>query len=1095
MKKKSDLRRNKKISWIKKLFRFMKLTSLFILLSVMSVFAGNTYSQTKTVDLNMEKTTIKEVLSRIEDQSNFIFMFSNDVVDVNKKVSIKVHGQKIESVLNKLFDGMGINYTRNGRIIVLSGAQGKYSTSALQKHPVSGKVTDSSGAPLPGVTVVIKGTTTGTITDNKGNYSLTSIPYNATLLFSFVGMKIQEIVYNNQPAINVTMTIDAIGIEEVVAIGYGTMKKSDLTGSVASVKGKELSDFSTSSVSQALQGRSAGVNVQQNSGAPGASVQIHIRGTNSIQGSNNPLWIIDGFPGSEGMLNASDIESVEILKDASATAIYGSRGANGVILVTTKRGKAGKTKVDYQGSYSVQTVRKKLDLMNANEYAQLYNIFWENTTGSEYFTQDEIEGLGEGTDWQDQIFRSAPIHNHSLTVSGGNEKTKFSVGTSYFDQSGIIKKNDYRRIVLRSNLNHEISKKFNVSFNTILSRTDDNPTDDSSVLLAALSAAPTVGPYDDNMDYVDLNDVYAFSPDCLNNPEAYFNEVSKKHVNNRVSASLAFTYKPINGLSIKISGNVSNSDYRSDDYTGVDYPKSSGGASIGTSRALQLNSNNIITYNKTVDEIHKISVTGGFTYEESTSKSLSASGSEFLSDATKTYNIGSAGTIGIPSSSYSNWILMSYLGRINYSYKNKYLATVSFRADGSSRYSEGDKWGFFPSGAIGWRISEENFMKDIDFISDAKIRIGYGETGSTAISPYYTLDMLSSGKALFENGLYTYFAPGTRLPGDLKWETTAQSDFGLDVGFFNNSFRLTADYYIKNTRDLLNTVQLPTSLGYRTTIKNIGEISNKGFEFQLDANILNQELKWDISANISFNKNKVIKLYEGQDIVGSIYNVIVANDNINRLQEGKSISAFYGYQWTGFDEEGHYTYKDNNSDGDISEEDKTWIGDPNPDFIYGISSNMSWKNFELNLFIQGSQGNDIYSLSMINQNYRWNYGFNMLKEVLYDHWSPENKNAKYPSIDKTFSTEMGDNFVKDGSYIRLKNIELAYNIPVNKLGIDWFSEGQIYFSGQNLLTITSYPWWDPEVNSKGGSNSINQGIDYYSYPTAKGFTIGVKLSF
>ena len=1078
----------------KKITRIMKLTITLLLFAILTATAGSTYSQSARINLKMKDASLVDVFREIERTSEFGFFFKSEELDLNKHVSIDLKNATIDEILEKILID-SYTYHILDKNIIITRSNGNTNTSIQQQKSISGKVTDSTGGPLPGVSVVVKGTTAGTITDGNGLYSLSNVAPNTTLLFSFVGMKSQEVLVSGKTSINVIMTEETVGIEEVVAIGYGTMKKSDLTGSIASVKSENITDLPSNNITQALQGRVAGVQIQQNSGAPGANMQVRIRGTNSIQGSNEPLWIIDGFPGNQNMLNPSDIESLEVLKDASSTAIYGSRGANGVVIITTKRGKAGTTRVDYEGSYSIQTVRKKLDMMNANEYAQLYNIYWKNIKGTEYFTKDQINSFGEGTDWQDLIFRAAPVYDHALSVSGGNEHTQFSVGTSYFDQSGIIKNNDFRRIVLRANVNHDISKKFSISYNAILGRTNNNPTSESDVSRSALTATPTVGPYDDNGKYRFLNNVYPFSPDNLINPIAYFNEVSNNQVTNEIMANLAFTYKPIDGLSIKISGNISNTDSRADSYTGVKYPNSSGSASVNTGNMLHLNSDNIITYNKTINKNHNIFITGALTYEDYIAKTLGASGSGFLSDATQTYNIGSASIIGTPYTAYTDWKLLSYLGRFNYSYKNKYLATLSFRADGSSRYSKGNKWGYFPSGALAWRISEEEFMTNISFISDAKIRLGYGETGSTAIDPYYTLDMLSSGKAIFENALYTYFAPGTRLPGSLKWETTAQTDIGVDIGLLDNRFRLTADYYIKNTRDLLNPVQLPQSMGYTNTVKNIGEIQNKGLDLQFDARVLNGIFKWDVSANISFNKNKVAKLYGGQDIQGTIYSVTIAMDYLNLLREGKPISAFYAYQFNGFDDKGHLTYKDNNNDGVLSEKDKAWIGDPNPDFIYGLNSNMSWKNFDLNIFIQGSQGNDIFSLSMIEQNYKYYLGYNTLKEVLYNHWSPENPDAKYPAIDNTTSTKMSDRFIYDGSYLRLKNIQLAYNIPMNKLGVNLFRKGQIYISGQNLLTITRYPWWDPDVNSKGGSNSVNQGIDYYSYPTAKGFSVGVKLSF
>lgn len=1082
----------------------MKLTVLLTIAALFQIQA-NTYSQNKKISLDLSNASVETVIHKIEALSEFKFLLNRKDVDLNRKVSIKVEKQEIENILSKLFSNTDVAYEiLNKQIVLRKGIANLPTYPKLDMHQpskestqfqITGTIKDQNGTPLPGANVVEKGTTNGVTADFDGNYTIQLNNANATLIISFIGYATKEINIDGQNNFNIVLKESSAGLDEVVLIGYGSVKKSDLTGSVSSVKSEDISAFPTTDLSQALQGRASGVHVKQNSGAPGSNIQVRIRGVNSIQGSNEPLWVIDGFPADQSILNAVDIESIEILKDASATAIYGSRGANGVILVTTKRGKAGNTRVDYNSSFSLQSVRKKINLMNANEYGRYYNIFWKNTTGDEYFTQNQIDGFGKGTDWQDVIFRAAPTNIHSLDIAGGNENTKFSVGTSYFDQQGIIKNSDYQRIVLRGNINHDVSEKFSVAFNTIINMNSRNTISDAQVLLSALSAAPTVGPYFSDGSYLNLNEVYPFSPDSLINPEAYFNEVSNKNSSNYAMGNVALTYKPINGLSIKVSGNISNSNSRSDNYTGVDFPNSSGGASISVNNNIYINSTNIVAYDTTINDSHNISAIAGFTYENSKSKGLGASGSGFLSDATETYDIGSATTNGIPSSSYSEWALLSYLGRVNYSYKNKYLVTGSIRSDGSSRYSAGNKWGYFPSGAFAWRLSEEEFMKDQTVISNAKLRVGFGKTGSTAINPYYTLDMLSSGKVALEDNLYTYFAPGTRLPGNLRWETTLQTDFGIDFGFMNNRIRITADYYVKKTKDLLNTVQLPKSLGYSTTIKNVGEIQNKGMEFNVDAIVFDKSFKWDVSANLSFNKNEILKLYEGQDVQGSIYNLIVANDYVNLLREGYPISAFYGYQDIGFDDEGHYTYKDKDGDGLITEKDKSWIGDPNPDFIYGLNSSMSWNNIDLNIFIQGSQGNEIFGFSVINQNYKSYQGYNAQKDVLYNHWTPENPNANYPTIDKTFSTKMSDRFVYDGSYLRVKNIELAYNIPTSVLEQSWLTKAQISISGQNLFTITDYPWWDPEVNSSGGSNSINQGIDNYSYPTSKGFTIGAKLSF
>ncbi|MCE5348201.1 MAG: SusC/RagA family TonB-linked outer membrane protein [Bacteroidales bacterium] len=1074
----------------------MKLTFFMLVAFVLQVSA-TVYSQSTKFNFEIRDEQVVDVLKQIESNSDFRFFFQREQVDVTRKVDLVVSNSTVEDILDKLFENQDITYKVLEDDLILLLPAKHLESGEQQQVTITGKVIDSqTREPMPGVNIVVKGTSIGAMSNIDGNYSLSVTDRNAVLVFSFIGYVSKEIPIAGKTTIDVDLMIEMKDLEEVVVIGYGTVKKRDLTGSIASIKSNDISAFPKTNLSQTLQGLASGVHVQQNSGQPGSGIQIRIRGTNSIQGSNEPLWIIDGFPGESIFLNPSDIESIEILKDASATAIYGSRGANGVIIVTTKQGKEGATRIDYSGSYSIQTVAKKLDMMNAKEYAQLFNIYTKAKQGTEYFSQDQINSFGKGTDWQDVIFRNAPVQDHSLNISGGNAKTKFSVGASLLDQAGIVQSSDYRRLVLRASINHDISKKFSVSYNAILNRIDQNAIDETSVMRWALEAPPTVGPYDDNGKYRLLNTVYPFSPDDLGNPVAYFNEKSNKSFSTNVMTNLAFILKPIKDLSIKISGNVSNIDSRSDSYTSVKMPQTNSSASIGTGNSLHLNLDNVITYNKTLNLNHNFVITGAITYENYNYKNFGASGTGFLSDVTETYNLGSASLFGVPYSSYSDWTLLSYLGRINYSFKSKYIVTASIRADGSSRYSKNNKWGSFPSGAIAWRFSEEDFMKDIPLISDGKIRVGYGETGSTSISPYYTLDMLSSGKVALDNQLYTFFAPGTRLPADLKWETTSQFDIGLDVGILNNSLRLTADYYIKNTRDLLNTVQLPLSLGYVTTLQNIGKIQNKGLELQLDAKILDNKIfKWDVTANISFNRNKIVSLYGGQDIKGSIYSVTVDNSYINLLHEGKPFGAFVGYMLEGFDATGHFVYKDLNNDGKQTDADRTWIGDPNPDFIYGLNSRMSWKNFSLNIFIQGSQGNDILGLTYLHQNYLYYQGFNTLREVLYNHWSAENPDAKFPVIDYSMSPKYSDQFVFDGSYLRLKNIELGYNIPFDKFGVNWVKGAFIYVSGQNLVTITSYPWWDPEVNSSGGSNSVNQGLDYYSYPTAKGFTFGIKLTF
>lgn len=1091
------------------IIRIMKISFIFIFIFSFQLLALETKAQDAVIELKTNSMTVGQLINEIEKQTNYLVVYSNREIDVARKVDVQRKSDKVSSYLNEVFAGTDISYDfENDYIVLLKKNNNNPEVvadiirfSQQNSRTISGRVTDASGSPLPGVTVLVKGTNMGTITSVEGNYTLKNVPDHATLIFSFVGMETQENIIGNREKMDIVMQEKSVALDEIVAVGYGTMKKRDLTGSISSIKNEDISAFPSTTINKALQGRVAGVQVQQNSGSPGSNIQIRIRGNNSIMGSNEPLWVIDGFPGDPGMLNSSDVENIEILKDASATAIYGSRGANGVIIVTTKSGREGTTRVDYEYSYSVNKLIKKLDLMNAKEYAQFINLTRTNDNLGEYFSKDDINNLGNGTDWQDLSFRNAPIQQHYLSITGGNNRTKILVSGGYYDENGIVINSGYRRITLKSNIEHKISNKTKVLFNTILNRSDTNSKDiggygsrGSSLFGSITSAPPIISPYADDGTYTLLAGYYPFSSNSQINPIAYLNEVMNKSYFNRVNANAAFIFEPINGLSIKISGNVINRDTRNDNYTTKKYPASTGSASVSTNQDLNLNSDNIITYNKIINKKHNLNLTGGITYEKAISTSLGASGTGFLSDVTETSNLGSAATLGTPYTSFSDWTLLSYLGRVNYSYMDKYLLTVTFRADGSSRYNAGNKWGYFPSGALAWRVSEEDFLKNNNVISNLKLRAGYGETGSTAINPYYTMDMLSSGKTVFGNDLYTYFAPGTRLPSNLKWETTSQLDVGIDLGLLKNRIRLTVDYYNKLTRDLLNSVQLPSSLGYTTTVQNVGKIKNYGVDFQLETDIIsNHEWQWNLTGNISINRNKVVELYNGQDIFGmTTSSLVVFVDNFNILREGAPFGSFYGYKENGYDENGKIKYMDFDGIEGISPADKTIIGNPNPDFIYGISSNLSWKNFNLNIFFQGSKGNDIISLSMVSQAYDYGYGLNTFKELLYNNWTPENPNSKYPKISSKTSIKMSDRFVYDGSYLRLKNIQLSYDIPSK---LSWLKKAQVYISGQNLFTVTSYPWWDPEINTLGGSNSINQGVDWNSYPSSKGGTIGVKLSF
>lgn len=988
-------------------------------------------------------------------------------------------------------------------LLMLFCCIGLTTTSLFAQTRITGKVTSTKdNGPVEGATIRLKGNTDAVTSDTAGNYVIEVSGTGGALVVSSVGYQDLEVNIGSRSVVDILLIPSDSQLDDVVVIGYGTSRKKDLTGSISQVKSEDLKAFPTGNVLQSLNGRATGVRVMQNDGTPGRAPSIRIRGTSSILGSNEPLYVIDGFPGSPNSLQATDIESMEILKDASATAIYGSRGANGVIIITTKQGKAGRTNIDYEGSYGIQSASNLLELMNNTQWSEFYNLQATNDGLNPYFTQSQLDSIAgsPSTDWQDEVLRNAPMNLQSITVSGGGDKTRFSLSGNAFLQDGIITGSGYDRYTLRSNISHTISKMFSVSLNALLSKeiTDTKPTGVGSnrgggLLGAMITATPVLSPYTDDGKLRRLNTALPFLSNVLINPLQVIYGQSNRTVTNRQLANLAFNISPLDGLTIKITGGIQNEDSRNDSYSDIDPVfNSTGGASITSNQNISLLNENTISYIKSFGE-HSISAVGGFAYQDFVSTGLNASGTGFLSNVTETYDLQGAAAQGIATSGYNKSVLLSWFGRVNYSYKNRYLATVSYRRDGSSKFSTLNKWSAFPSAAVAWRISEEKFMLPIDFISNLKLRASYGATGNNALNPYQTLYVLGSGKTVFSDVLYTSYGLGTSKPGQLKWETTNEFDAGLDIGLLNNRLNITVDYYYKKTKDLLNTVQLPASTGYVNTLQNVGAIDNKGWEFGADAVLIDREVKWNLAANISFNRNEVVKLYNDQDIFGSPFFTGPVNDYVNLLRIGQPLGIFYGYQEDGYTSTGNIQYKDNNGDGLINTLDKTYIGDPNPDFIYGLNSVVSYKGFELTIFLQGSQGNDLFNLNA-TQTIDLGFGLNQPTDLYYNHWTADKTDAKYPKVTRSISGNISERFVEDGSYLRVKNIQLAYNLP-KSITSSWARNLQVYVSAQNYITFTDYSWYDPEINSFGSGNSINIGIDSYGYPTAKTLTFGVRCSF
>jgi len=978
-------------------------------------------------------------------------------------------------------------------------------------------VDEKSQEPLIGSSIQLKRTSKGTVTDGTGAFQLTidkKLP--VTLIVSSIGYRTQEIdVYENE-LLKISLAEDVNRLSAVVVVGYGTTKREELTGSIASVKVSQLKEATPISFVDGLQGLASGIQVTTASGAPGAASVVRIRGGNSITGGNDPLYVIDGFPiynnnastdagalyggasvtvgTTNGLnplasLNPDDIESIDILKDASATAIYGSRGANGVIIVTTKKGKVGKIAVTYDGSYGFQTLSKKIDVLNAAEYDR-------------YRTDAGLTNVATGsTDWQNEAYRTAPTQKHDINVSGGNEKTKFSSSVSYLDQDGILVNTDYKRYTGRLSIDSKISDKANVGFNFNQSYSSANVGKNTSSILSM--------PPDQS------SDVYV-SPyeDATGNPVSTVKNSTNQTIVQRTLSTGFGEYELLKGLKAKVLVGVdllTNRQYSyipSSIYAGQSV---SGSAAIGSKYTTNWLNENTLTYTKSLKEKHNIDFITGYTQQESVTQGSLITATGFTNDVT-TYNAVSAATSKSITSSYSKWNLESFLARVNYNYNHKYFLTASFRADGSSRLGENNKWGYFPSGSVAWQVDKENFLLPISNpikLSELKIRVSYGRTGNQEITPYQSLSLLRN--VSYTNGDGTSLITGYSIANianpDLKWETTNQVDGGVDIGFFKGKFKLTADFYYKRTSDLLLNVAVPYTSGYATALENIGEVENKGYDLGLSTeNINTKSFNWTSNVTFSVNRNKILSL-GGQDqiLVGG------GSDVGSLIKVGYALGTFYGYKSDGLytttnlpsdlsttlygvsTAVGDVKYKDLSGDGKITSDDQTVIGHAQPKFIYGFTNNFKYKNFDLSIFLQGSYGNQIYSQliqSLMNVN-----GYSNSIAAYSDHYTSTNTTAKYSRPNtKIQSISNSDLYVFDGSYLKIKSVTLGYAIPKRLLKKAKLTNVRLYASVTNLFTFTDYPGYDPDINSYS-ENASRQGVDLGAYPSSKTFLGGINVTF
>ncbi|WP_439583871.1 SusC/RagA family TonB-linked outer membrane protein [Dyadobacter bucti] len=981
-----------------------------------------------------------------------------------------------------------------------------------QSPTVTGKVTDEKGEGIPGASVTVKGTQQGTLTTVEGTYSLEAAG-NATLVFSFVGYLKEEIAVNNRSVIDITLKTDTKALEEVVVVGYGTQRKVETTGSIASVKAADLVQTPVANIAQGLQARVAGVQINQNSGSPGGNVSVRIRGTNSINGSSEPLYVVDGIQISNGggitdvsplsTINPNDIESVEVLKDASASAIYGARAANGVVLITTKRGKSGATRVTFDSYYGTQKANKMLDVLNASEFAQLENEVFKNNN------YPDPASLGEGVNWQKMIFREAPIQNHQLSVNGGNDKTQVALSLNYFDQKGIIMSSGFKRYSYRLNLDHRISKIFKIGTSILGSysvndgvTTGIENTDSSinSILGAALGAPPTLQPYRPDGTLFPFGEQGAGQYREVKNPLEFASVLQER----TIKRSLINLYGEANilkGLTYRASFNVDQKGELYNYYSPrsiinrADLNDNSGSGSKINGNALALLHESILTYSTNIGKNHTFKATGvfGTQIELANSNEISATG--FPNDATQNEALQLALTRTVKSNRTSQR-LDSYMGRINYGFKDKFFLDLTARVDGFSNFGANNKYGIFPAVSAAYRIIEEDFAKNISWLSDLKLRGSYGLTGNAAgISPYQSLATVSaSGKDyIFNHAYLTGISPTGIANPNLRWERSIQTNFGLDISLFSNRLSIIADAYHKKTLDLLFVKTLPLSSGYADMTGNYASLLNKGLELATNARILNGAFKWDVSANVTINRNKVLSLDEGVTNEKFITTYTI-------LKVGEPLGLFKSYVFDGVNQTGDailpgydgriggHKLKDVTGDNQISAADQMIVGNPNPKFIYGFSTNLSFKGFDFGAFFSGSQGNDIYNASRLS--FENPLGQRNLMKGVANRWSPTNPSNQYVSGYQGGRLPISDYVVEDGSYLRCKNLTLGYTIP----SFGPIHGIRLYVSTNNLFTITKYSGYDPEVNTYAGSNTVI-GVDNLVYPQAKSFLGGIQVTF
>ena len=1028
---------------------------------------------------------------------------------------------------------------------------------AFAQNTVVGRVVDTNNVPLIGVNVVVKGTTTGTTTGSDGNYSI-KVGENQTLVFSYLGYTTVEEVVGKRTAINVKMNEEAtqLGAVEIVNIGYGTTTRRDLTGSVAKADLGTMMKANVTNFDQALGGRIAGVVVTTGDGSLGAEANITIRGNNSLTQSNAPLYIIDGFP-SEGSfatsINPADIESIDVLKDASATAIYGARGANGVIVINTKRGTEGKPTVNFSASFSLSHIANKVDLMDSYEFVRLQEeLINDSSMESSYYGYSEEYGRNltlddyrniPGIDWQDQLYRTAFQQNYNVSLSGGNkEGLRYNVGFSALDQDGIIIRSNFQRYQGKANFTLPITKKLTLNANANYSRTATNGVNPTTAETTSSSSGwlmysvwgyrPVTAPGQDILDSI-LDASIDGSNDYRFNPVKTAKNEYRKTLVDYLNANMALTWKITPELTFKATGGYVMNKRRREEFNGTEtytgYPGSPSGKGVNgaiywTDQANWSNENTL-NYKRRFGRSHNVDLMAGLSFQGQKNTYDGVSATQITSEELGIAGLHT-GNYQSVASNYYDWRMMSMFLRANYNFRYKYYLTFSFRADGSSKFPSDNRWGYFPSVGASWNFNRENLFKNSEWLNNGKLRFSWGLTGNNRTqTPYdfYSQITVTPGSG----NSFDYVFNGDRVPGyyisnmaneKLKWETTEQYNVGIDLGFFDDRLKVTADWYDKVTRDLLLYALLPASAGYEQGMLNIGSIRNRGFEFTLETvNIKTRQFQWSTSFNIAFNRNKILGLVDNQN---SLQTSVSWETRFNSQfpyisQVGKPTGMMYGFIYEGtykpedFNADGSLRdgipaykgntmqpgdlkYRDMNGDGKIDDYDRTIIGCGQPLHTGGFNNSFNWKNFDLNIFFSWSYGNDILNANRLVFEAGWKSQTNQFASFA-NRWTPENASSNMPRANATGSEEYSSRVIEDGSFLRLKNVSLGYTIPSRQLRKAGISSMRIYVSADNIWTLTDYSGPDPEVSTR--NSVLTPGFDWSAYPRAYGFTAGVNITF